>query len=170
MLFVVTRIARLGFAQLAMTLVPNLAFEFGSREFIKDYPFLDGLCRWDCWNFGMIAREGYTEAKRTNFFPLLPLLVRGIHDLTRLPINLVLILVPNLAALGAYLVIYRIFMRLADEDSARWGLTLLVAYPFAFFQAMGYPESLMIFASALMRKPCSGSVSRWFRSQRCIPR
>jgi hypothetical protein len=149
LLFICTRIALFGFAQIAMTLVPNLAFEFGSRDFIRDYPFLDGLCRWDCWHFGTIARDGYTEAWFTNFFPLLPLLVRGIHLLTGLPINLVLILVPNLACLGAYLVIYRIFMLLADEPSARWGLSLLAAYPFAFFQAMGYPESLMIFTSAL---------------------
>lgn len=148
-LFLCTRIALFGFAQIAMTLVPTLAFEFGSREFIRDYPFLDGLCRWDCWHFGTIAREGYTEAKWTNFFPLLPLLVRGIHELTGLPINLVLILVPNLACLGAYLVIYRMFSLLADEQSARWGLTLFAAYPFAFFHAMGYPESLMIFTSAL---------------------
>lgn len=148
-LFLCTRIALFGFAQIAMTLVPTLAFEFGSREFIRDYPFLDGLCRWDCWHFGTIARDGYTEARWTNFFPLLPMLVRGVHLLTGLPLNLVLILVPNLACLGAYLVIYRIFVQLADEASARWGLTLLAAYPFAFFQAMGYPESLMIFTSAL---------------------
>jgi hypothetical protein len=149
LLFVITRIALFGFAQIAMTLVPTLAFEFGSRDFIREYPFLDGLCRWDCWHFGTIAREGYTEARWTNFFPLLPLLVRGLHELTGLPINLALIIVPNLACLGAYLVIYRMFTLLADEPSARWGLSLFAAYPFAFFHGMGYPESLMIFASAL---------------------
>jgi hypothetical protein len=148
-LFFCTRIALFGFAQISMTLVPTLAFEFGSREFIREYPFLDGLCRWDCWHFGTIARDGYTEAKWTNFFPLFPLLVRGLALLTGMPINLALIVVPNLACLGAFLVIYRMFMHLADEQSARWGLMLLAAYPFAFFQAMGYPESLMIFTSAL---------------------
>jgi hypothetical protein len=149
LLFLITRIALLGFAQIAMTLVPTLAFEFGSREFIRDYPFLDGLCRWDCWHFGTIARDGYTEAKWTNFFPLLPLMVRALHELTGIPINLALLIVPNLACLGAYLLIYRMFTLLADEQSARWGLSLFAAYPFAFFHAMGYPESLMIVASAL---------------------
>jgi hypothetical protein len=35
------------------------------------------------------------------------------------------------------------------EGAARWALTLFGVYPFAFFQAAGYPESLMIFFSAL---------------------
>jgi hypothetical protein len=46
-------------------------------------------------------------------------------------------------------VIYRVFARLEGEEAARWGLALFAAYPFAFFQAGGYPESLMIFFSAL---------------------
>jgi hypothetical protein len=60
-----------------------------------------------------------------------------------------MLVIPNIAALGAYLVIFRIFEMLSDTKSARWGLALFAAYPFAFFQAASYPESLMIFFSAL---------------------
>ena len=149
LLFVCTRVALLGFSQIGMTLVPTLNWAFDPREFLLRYPALDGLCRWDCWHFGRIAREGYTEARWTNFFPLYPLLVRALHEVTGMHVNLALLVVANVASLGAYLVIYRIFLMLAEEDAARWALVLLAAFPFAFFQATGYPESLMLFFSAL---------------------
>ena len=149
LLFIGTRIALLGFSQIGMTLVPTLNWSFDERELLRNYPALDGLCRWDCWHFGRIAREGYTEARWTNFFPLYPLLVRALHEVTGIHINLALLVVANAVCLGAYLVIYRIFTMLAEEDAARWALALLAAFPFAFFQAAGYPESLMLFFSAL---------------------
>jgi Gpi18-like mannosyltransferase len=66
-----------------------------------------------------------------------------------MPIYFALLAVANIAGLGALLVIDRVFVRLAGEEAARCSLMLLAAYPFAFFQAAGYPESLMIFFSAL---------------------
>ena len=149
LLFVTTRIALMSFSLLSLTLVPELRWEFGSREFIRDHPSLDGLCRWDCWHFGRIAREGYTEPRWTNFFPLYPLLTRMVYEVTGAPVNLALLIVSNAAGLGAYLTIYRVFTMVAEEDAARWGMVLLAAYPFAFFHATGYPESLMLFFSAL---------------------
>ncbi|MDQ4075116.1 MAG: glycosyltransferase family 39 protein [Chloroflexota bacterium] len=149
LLFIGTRIGLLAFSHIALTLVPNLAWEFGSRDVIRNYPALDGLCRWDCWHYGFIAREGYTEARWTNFFPLFPLFVRGLYQLTGIHPNLALLIVPNVASLASFLVIYRIFTMLAEEAAARSALVLFSFYPFAFFQATGYPESLMIFCSAL---------------------
>jgi hypothetical protein len=149
MLFVGTRVALLGFSRLSLMLVPTLNWEFGSREYLKHYPSLDGLCRWDCWHFATIASQGYTEARWTNFFPLYPLLARLVSVVTGADINLALLIVSNTASLGAFLLIYRVFLLLADVDVARTSLILFAAYPFAFFQATGYPESLMLLFSAL---------------------
>jgi hypothetical protein len=149
LLFICTRLGLLAFSHIGLTLVPQLPWEFGSRDVIKHYPAIDGLCRWDCWHFGYISREGYAEAKWTNFFPLFPLLVRGLYRSTGIHPNLALLIVPNVVSLASFLVIYRIFIMLADKDAARWALVLFSVYPFAFFQATGYPESLMIFCSAL---------------------
>ncbi len=148
-LFVWSRIALLGFAQLALTLVPALWWGPGPQGLLSRYPALAGLCRWDCGQFERIARLGYREAYWTNFFPLYPVLARGIHAATGIEMHLALLLVSNVASLGALIVIYRIFTLAAGEDAARWALALLVAYPFAFFQATGYPESLMMFFTAL---------------------
>jgi Gpi18-like mannosyltransferase len=90
------------------------------------------------------VHEGYT-----NFFPRYPLLARALHEVTGLHIDLCLILVPNLAALGGLLVLYRLVMFLEDELAAKWTLMLFISFPFAFFQAMGYPESLMVLFTAL---------------------
>lgn len=149
LLFVYTRIALLGFSYFSLRLAPNLNWSFDPREFLKDHPALDGLCRWDCWHFGRIAREGYTEARWTNFFPLYPLLTRGLHAATGMPVLLALLVISNLACFGAYLVIYRIFITVAEVDGARCAMALFAAYPFAFFHSTGYPESLMLFFSAL---------------------
>ncbi len=148
-LFIFTRIALLGFSQIGLTLIPTLFWEHRAQPFLQQYPALDGLCRWDCEHFGIIARLGYTEAWRTNFFPLLPAMSLALHTVTGMEVELAMLAVANLAGLGAYLAIYQIFTMLADEAAARWGLMLFAAYPFAFFQATAYPESLMISSSAI---------------------
>src|SRR5919202_2560863 len=148
-LFICTRCSLLLLSQIALTLVPNLWLEYRALPLLQHYPALDGLCRYDCGHFARIAREGYSNPGATNFFPLFPLLVRLLHDVSGIPLEFTLLIVPNLAGFAALLVIYRIFLQLSDEAVARTGLVLFAAYPFAFFQATGYPESLMIFFSAL---------------------
>jgi len=130
--FLCSRIALLGFSQIAMIVSPGLKWETGSRDFLQQYPALDGLCRWDCLWFEQIARQGYWEAKATNFFPLYPLMARILHVVTGLELHLALLVISNLAGFGSLCVIYRLFTKLADQEAARWGLALFAAYPFAF--------------------------------------
>jgi Gpi18-like mannosyltransferase len=149
-LWAVTRVAILGFGKLSMTLVPGLMEPAGrNREYLLKHPSIEGLCRWDCGFFQELANHGYLHEGYTNFFPLYPLLVRGLHEVTGLHIDLCLILVPNLAALGGFLVLYRLVTFIEDESAAKWTLMLFISFPFAFFQAMAYPESLMVLFTAL---------------------
>ena len=67
----------------------------------------------------------------------------------RAPPAFALLVVANVASFAAYLVVYRVYLHLAGEAAARWALLLLVTYPFAFFQAAAYPESLMMLCGAL---------------------
>ncbi len=148
-IFVYTRIALLAFSYLGLRLIPALYDQHGQRALFGPYAAFEGLCRWDCYWFYWIAERGYWEARVTNFFPLYPALVRTVYQATGVPLPFALLIVSNLASFAALLVVYRIFTMLASEAAARWGLALLVAYPFAFFQAAGYPESLMMLYSAL---------------------
>jgi hypothetical protein len=147
-LFLISRAALFLFVHLALVLVPEIMVDRPQGP-PTGIPVIDGLCRWDCTWFARIARDGYVEPTQTNFFPLLPVLAGFVSRVSGTSAELGLVLVSNVATLGAFIVLYRLFVRLSDEPAARAGLTLFAAYPFAFFQATGYPESMMILSTAL---------------------
>lgn len=142
--FAASRVAIWFVTHWSLTLDTKLHRPGGPLEF----PGVEGLCRWDCAWFSSIATQGYLQQHWTNFFPLFPLLGRGVHEVTGVPVPISLVLVANLASLGAFLVIYRLFEELEGTAVARAGLALMAAWPFAFFQAAGYPESLMSLTTA----------------------
>lgn len=146
-LFCVTRVALMVISGGALSLEPWLERPGGAVE-LHPYLWIDGLCRWDCGHFIILARDGYSTPDHANFFPLLPLLIRA-FAFVGVPYFIGVLLVPNLAALAAGVVIYRVFCKLASPESARWGLAVLAAFPFSFFHAAGYPESLMLLFTSL---------------------
>jgi hypothetical protein len=146
-LFVVTRAGLLACSAIGLRLVPQLYFDPGPTVLTRA-PTLAGLCRWDCWWFYRLAREGYTDWVETNFWPLYPLLV-GATKHIGIPVEYGLLLWANVAALAAYVVIYRIFEEMEGVHAAQWGLAMFALGPFAYFHAAGYPESLTLFFSAL---------------------
>jgi hypothetical protein len=144
-LWAATRVALMLFSEMALRLEPH-----GHRvppwheAFLRPYPAIDGLCRWDCGWYLRIADHGYIAYEEANIWPLYPLLGRGLHEVTRLHPILSLIVVANLACLAGWVVMYKLFEKLEGEDAARWGLGAYAAYPFAFFQAEAYAESTML--------------------------
>lgn len=153
LLFIGSRGALLVFSSFANRLPAGLLFQEELAAPLGDglrrMTALQGLCRWDCGWFEKIARDGYQQFNDSNFWPLYPLLARGLSAVTGMNIQVSLIVLANLASLLALLVIFRIFRDLEGEEPARAALMLFVAYPFAFFQAAAYPESLLIFFTAL---------------------
>ena len=119
------------------------------HEVLKALPFIDGFCRWDCEWYLRIATFGYRIHPAANYWPLYPLVSRGFHEVTRLPLIASLIVVANLACLASWIVLYRLFRRLEGEAAARWALSIYAAFPFAFAYAAGYAESLAVLCSAL---------------------
>jgi hypothetical protein len=113
------------------------------------YPALDAFCSWDCGWYHRLAREGFRQAWYANFWPGLPFVARYLSKLLGTSAAMSVLIIANAACLGAYLVIYRIFLRLDGQSAARAGLILFAAYPFAYYHAAGYPETIMIFSSAL---------------------
>jgi hypothetical protein len=85
----------------------------------------------------------------TNFFPLFPLLGRWVGAVTGLSPLPSLLVVSNAFGLAALVAVYKVFRDLADGPAATAGLLLMAAFPFAFFQAAAYPESLMVFFTAV---------------------
>jgi Mannosyltransferase (PIG-V) len=142
------------FSRLALLLIARVSLVLDDR--LHRPPFrqagpvgLEAFCRWDCGWYTEIAEQGYVRLQATNFFPLLPLLGRLVRDVTGLSTQVSLVLMANVAGLLALVVLHQLFRALEGEDAARTSLLLFTAYPFAFFHTAGYPESWMVFLSAL---------------------
>lgn len=144
--WLVTRLFIFGVAGITVRVWPALYAAHGA---IVHAPLstIDGVCVWDCPIYGELARAGYQAKIYLNFWPLLPWLARPLVWL-HVPPPWAVVVVANLAALGAFAAVYAVFVRLAAEDEARAALLLFAAYPFAFFFGSGYPESLMVLAGA----------------------
>ena len=111
----------------------------------------EGLLGWDAGYYRDIAARAYGPLGHSalRFFPLLPLLTRGLHDVTRLSYDQCLIGIVNLSALVAAALVHHLAKRETGDSSvataAAWVLCLA---PAAFVLVMGYSEAVMIALSA----------------------
>lgn len=105
--------------------------------------------RWDSVHFTAIAAQGYDAAWRTAFFPLYPLLERGVGLLAGGNSFVAGLVVSNLAGLGMLAVLYRLVEEDFDHEQA-WRSTLYLSlFPTAFFFAAAYSESLFLLLTLL---------------------
>ncbi|MDJ0355628.1 hypothetical protein [Paenarthrobacter sp. PH39-S1] len=94
---------------------------------------------------------GVAQQNPWAFFPLYPLLVRGLSAVTGLGWLVLAPTVSLLAGLGAALVIYRLFRRFASVATAMWGVVFFVTFPISPVLQVPYAEALstLLLASAL---------------------
>jgi hypothetical protein len=107
----------------------------------------DGLLGSDAGWYQTIAAHGYGALPRSaiRFFPLLPLLDRGLHDITSLTVGVVSLLITNVAALLVGMGMY-VLVRSEWQDTllARRAVWLIMLVPPAFVFVMGYSEALLV--------------------------
>jgi len=107
----------------------------------------DGLLGSDAGWYQTIAAHGYGALPRSaiRFFPLLPLLDRGLHDITSLTVGVVSLLITNLVALLLGMGMYAL-VRSEWQDTllARRAVWLIMLAPPAFVFVMGYSEALLV--------------------------
>ncbi|HEU5374972.1 MAG TPA: mannosyltransferase family protein [Ktedonobacteraceae bacterium] len=103
---------------------------------------------WDAERFVTIAQYGYQRIEDTPFFPLLPLLIKGIAFVCGnqgyLAIGMIL---SNLALLGTLFVLYYLANDALGEHVGRRTLLYLCIFPTAFFFFTAYNESLFLLLS-----------------------
>lgn len=107
--------------------------------------FLRAWQRLDAnWYVG-IATQGYTSPYPTAFFPLYPLLIRGLHQALPWvsPLTCALI-VSNAALLAALVLLVRLTERELGVQASRTSAVLLMAYPAAFCLSAGYTEATFL--------------------------
>jgi hypothetical protein len=102
------------------------------------------FARWDSVWYLQIAQGGYDhQAARTAFFPLYPLLMRGLGLV--IGSDLVAGVVISLAAfLVALVLLYRLVALELDDELARLTVLLVAFCPMAYFFSAVYSESLFL--------------------------
>ena len=125
----------------------------------------EGLFAWDAGFYRGIAEHGYRfgliphEALR--FFPLVPLLARGLGFLLGGRDALGLILIVNFAALAVGMAIHRLVLNeVGDRTLARRAAWLVALAPPAYVFVLGYAESTFVLCAIV----CFGALRarRWW--------
>jgi hypothetical protein len=100
---------------------------------------------WDATRYVDVAQYGYRDVFYTPFFPLLPLLIKGIALLCGNQGYLAIgMLISNAALLGTLFVLYHLASDTLGERVGRRALLYLCIFPTAFFFFAAYNESLFL--------------------------
>ena len=106
--------------------------------------------RWDALWYSSIAEHGYQyqgerEATNVGFFPLFPLVNGVILRLTGLPVEASGAIVSTVVTLLACIVLYKLTIGETDDPgTAQRTVLYLIAFPAAYYLAIGYSEALYL--------------------------
>lgn len=123
-------------------------------EQIRDAPrtlgqVLDNWHRWDTTWYVIIAQSGYRyDGRAAAFFPLYPLLVRGVDPVVPGDAFVAALVVSILTCYAALVVVHRLTAGVLGEETGRRTLFYLLAFPTGFFLIAAYNESLFLALSA----------------------
>lgn len=108
--------------------------------------------RWDAPYYFNIARDGYqAHPYAMGYFPLYPLLIKGLTALTGLHLVTAGVLIAHGSYLVALLAMYRLAMTFRGEAAFAWrAVVALAVFPSAFFFLAMYAESLALAAGLLV--------------------
>jgi Mannosyltransferase (PIG-V) len=125
--------------------------------------FFDTFAQWDSGWFLGIAHHGYESKQAAAFFPLYPLLVRGVAEVVRSYV-VAGVLVSLVAGAVAVLVLQRLARPLLAETGAADTVLFVALYPIAFVFTAAYSDALFLalaagsFLAATQRRPLLAGV------------
>lgn len=111
--------------------------------------FIRNLSQWDSRWLLQIARHGYTDLAHTAFFPLYPLTIRLLHDITEVNYTLCGLAVSLISFLIALYMLGLWVYRQFGLRAAGVSMALLALFPTAFYFRAVYTESLFLALSLL---------------------
>jgi hypothetical protein len=145
--WLVSRLVVLGALALAKYEVHDLHLS-NSRAVLQTRLALLGS---DAGWYQSIAAHGYHAISRSalRFFPLFPLSARALHDVLGISVGAALVVIANVCAFAASMVIYGLAKReLGSAGEARSAVWLFSLAPVAFVFVMGYAEALFVLLAA----------------------
>ena len=168
--FVATRAALLAVALTAVALIAPGRTWCAPHCVLSSVPLLNALTRWDGGAYLSVARDGYSfppdAQSNVAFAPLLPLLMRGLAQLTGRTDDDALIaaglVVVNLALLVALVYLVALGRSEVGDAGARRAALYLLVFPTTVFLSALYGESLFLAGA------CGAMVEarhgRWWRA------
>lgn len=114
------------------------------------------LTSWDGAWYLRVAREGYPRVLAQGhaqsdlaFFPLYPMLIRAVHQLTGRSFQSSALSITLVASALAMVIIWRLVERLTDSGTASRSVALLCFFPWGFILSMAYSEGLLLLTAAI---------------------
>lgn len=145
--FIMTFIAIGIFADASLyNFTPDRSAQVFGRS-IPDDP-LSTFIRYDSYHYKNIASDGYTAGDAA-FFPLYPLLVRGVSYVTGINVSISMFLISFGFLLASAVILsywLRFELKVRNAQLSPWTvLALFALFPTSFYLALAYSESLFIF-------------------------
>jgi hypothetical protein len=142
---------------LCSRLVVFLGVEFGTAYIsLGNDTWLGGtrwyhrLLRWDSEWYKIIASEGYKYdgdpglSQTVVFYPLYPALCRLVSEVLRIDLVDSMLLVANLAAVAAVLLLFKLILEDFGERIALTSVAMISFFPASIFLSAGYTEPLAL--------------------------
>jgi hypothetical protein len=108
------------------------------------------LLRWDSEWYKIIASEGYkyngdpSLTQTVVFYPLYPALCRLVSEILRIEVVDSMLLVANLAAVAAVVLLFRLVRERFGDGTALASVAMISFFPSSIFLSAGYTESLAL--------------------------
>lgn len=154
-LFLLTRLALILIGLMAHSLTET---GYGKQFSWSSFKWLDIWGVWDSFWYMDIVQNGYSAAgaipdspDQTNFpfFPLYPMLMKGLGTLLGGNYYIAGLIVSNLCLLGACYLLYKLVEGNSDRKTARLSVKFLFLYPVSFIFSGLFTESLYLFLCLL---------------------
>jgi Gpi18-like mannosyltransferase len=147
-LFTGTRLLLILVTYLSFILFPVPPHVYPSTP-VDVHGLLTSWNRWDAVHYTEIAQYGYRNYIDAAFFPLFPLLIRGVAFLLGNHGYIFIgMIISNLALLGALFVLYQIAADALGDQVGRRTILYLSIFPTALFFFAAYNESLFLLLTA----------------------
>ncbi len=128
---------------------PMIFISAGGRDrWAKAFVHWDAVWWLSVAEVGYVADPQLKAEQNVVFYPLFPLLIRGLTCLG-VPLVLASLLVANGLMLLATCLLYRLVVKRSGVAAARWTLAFWLTFPTAFFSVVPYSESLLALLSVL---------------------
>lgn len=142
-------LSRLGLIIAGWIALGRLPWQYYSPTYnLSQWPWTVMWLRWDALWYLAIAQHGYWP-QALAFFPLYPLLIAAVHQVTFLGYAWAALLVSNLSLLGFLFALHGLVRETFSRRLAARTVWAMLIYPTAFFASAAYTESAFLLFATL---------------------